>query len=85
TRLKVDTSDPLAPKEAVNDFVKQHLNVEAKIKTVRKLRMCLIELNNTHEKDKIMQSRSKLKDVQGAKIYINDDVTRREREKQKKY
>ncbi|KAF2890645.1 hypothetical protein ILUMI_15528 [Ignelater luminosus] len=68
----------------MNDLVKQYLEVETKIKTVRKLgsRTCLIEMNNTHEKNKIMQSKSKLKDIQGAKIYINDDVTRREREGQ---
>ncbi|KAF2878667.1 hypothetical protein ILUMI_27504 [Ignelater luminosus] len=40
-------------------------------------------MNNTHEKDKIMQSKSMLKNIQGATIYINDDVARREREKQK--
>ncbi|KAF2884264.1 hypothetical protein ILUMI_21916 [Ignelater luminosus] len=61
TGLKVDTSDPLALKEALNDFVKQHLKVEAKIKTVRKLgpTTCLIEMNNTHKKNKFMQSKAK--------------------------
>ncbi|KAF2893706.1 hypothetical protein ILUMI_12466, partial [Ignelater luminosus] len=86
TGLKVDSSDPSALKEAMNDFVKQHLEVEAKIKTGRKLglRTCLIEMNNTHEMNRIMQSKSKLKDIHGAKNYINNDVTRKKREKQKK-
>ncbi|KAF2898138.1 hypothetical protein ILUMI_08036 [Ignelater luminosus] len=80
----MDTSDLLALKEAMNDFVKQHLGIEAKIKTVCQLglRTFLIEMNNTHEKDRIMQSKSKLKDIQGANIYINDNITRRERERQ---
>ncbi|KAF2887642.1 hypothetical protein ILUMI_18532 [Ignelater luminosus] len=52
TGLKVDTSNSLALKEAMNDFVKQHLEVEPKLKTFRKLgpRTYLMEMINTYEK-----------------------------------
>lgn len=55
------------------------------INNVRKLgeKRCLIELKNEQDKKKLMQAKSKLKNLKGETIYINDDLTNREREMQK--
>ncbi|KAF2899315.1 hypothetical protein ILUMI_06861 [Ignelater luminosus] len=59
-------------------------SVKAKIENAHKLgpKTCLIELDQ-QEKIKIMNNKAKLKNVKEEKIYINDDVTVREREIQK--
>lgn len=83
--LKMDTSDSIILKQAMANFTKEHLQVEAKIKLVRKLgpKTCLVELESAEEKRKIMQNKAKLRNLKGEKIFINDDLTKKEMEMQK--
>ncbi|XP_050507273.1 uncharacterized protein LOC126884954 [Diabrotica virgifera virgifera] len=83
--LRIDTYEQAGLKETTNNFIKQHLGVEVKIRNAHKLgeNTCLIELENQEEKRKIMEKKYKLKEIRGLKVYINEDATIREREIQK--
>ncbi|KAF2896668.1 hypothetical protein ILUMI_09506 [Ignelater luminosus] len=62
-----------------------HMNIQIESKKVYKLsdKMCLIELKNLEDKATIMKNKAKLKQIKEAKVYINDDLSVTEREKQK--
>ncbi|KAF2879416.1 hypothetical protein ILUMI_26758 [Ignelater luminosus] len=72
-------------KETMEKFILQHMNIQIEPKKVYKLsaKMCLIELKNLEDKATIMKNKSKLKQIKEAKVYINDDLSIIEREKQK--
>lgn len=72
--------------EEIKNFMKNKIGVETQIKNLKKIRskICLVELGNNDEKRKVMQNKNKLKNIRDQKIYINDDLTKNEREIQKK-
>lgn len=84
--LQIETSEPRKLKETMENFIKEELDIEISIKSARKLgnRTCLVELSNDEEKLKVMQNKSKLKGIQTDKIFINDDMSKNEREVQAK-
>uniref|UniRef100_A0A6P7GQB1 Uncharacterized protein LOC114345469 n=1 Tax=Diabrotica virgifera virgifera TaxID=50390 RepID=A0A6P7GQB1_DIAVI len=61
------------------------MGIEVKINEARKLgdKIYLVELDSKYEKMKIMKNTYKLKELPN-RIYINDDLTKREREIQSK-
>ncbi|KAI4454299.1 hypothetical protein MML48_9g00009569 [Holotrichia oblita] len=80
--LKIETNDQDQLKAKVEDILKKYLEIQIEIKTVKQLgpRTCLIELKNTEDKIKIMKNKAKLREYREGKIYINDDMTKKERE-----
>lgn len=68
----------------MNEFIKEKLDVQVNIKTVQKLgeKVCLIELQNLHEKEQIIKNKYKLRKL-SERIYINEDLSRKDREIQK--
>ncbi|KAK4885816.1 hypothetical protein RN001_002087 [Aquatica leii] len=65
-------------------FIKDYLEVEAKVKDAITLgtNVCLVKLENGKDKEKIMINKTKLGKIPNEKISINDDLTKKEREKQ---
>lgn len=84
--LKLDTSDQDQLKIVVEDIIKKYMEIQIEIKAVKYLgpKTCLIELKNTDDKIKIMKNKSKLREYKEQNIYINDDMTKEEREIQEK-
>lgn len=67
-------------------LIDKELGVKATIKTARKLgiKTCIVELGSEENKREVMQNKSKLRNRRGGQIYINDDLTKEERDIQKK-
>lgn len=83
--LPIDTDNPNMLKNTVGGFIEKELGVKVKVNDARKLgdKTCLVELDNKYEKSKVMQNKMKL-NQQKEKIYVNDDLTKDEREIQAK-
>lgn len=81
TGIKIDTEDKNVLKEATENFIKQNLKVEAKIKTAYKIgeSRCIIEMENLDGKIEVLKNKSKLKQLPGQKVYLNSDLTYMER------
>ncbi|KAK9712760.1 hypothetical protein QE152_g24755 [Popillia japonica] len=84
TGLPIDTDNTNILKEAMENFIKEHLEIDVKVQIATKLgaKTCLIALGSKEEKFKIIENKKKLKELQTHKIFINDDLTKKEREKQ---
>ncbi|KAK9709393.1 hypothetical protein QE152_g26638 [Popillia japonica] len=80
----VENSDPEALKNMTKRIIK-HIGVEVKIKSAAKIghKTCLLELEDQGDKEEILRNKFKLKNVRNERIYINDDLTRNEREQQR--
>uniref|UniRef100_A0A6P7G5P7 Uncharacterized protein LOC114337989 n=1 Tax=Diabrotica virgifera virgifera TaxID=50390 RepID=A0A6P7G5P7_DIAVI len=83
--LEIDTDDSATLKEIATNMIGKHLGVNINIKRACKIgiRTCLIELGNETEKTAILRNRNKLKNVEPKKIWITEDLTKKEREKMK--
>lgn len=74
-------------KEKLENLLKEKLQEEVKIKMVNKLgrEIILAEMENWEEKEKIMKGKSKLRKMEETrKVYIDNDLTKKEREIQRK-
>lgn len=85
TGIKMDTNDNVTLKKAMETFTSKVLNVEAKIKSAKKIgeNICLMEMESMEEKIKIMKVKNQLKHFKEERVYINDDLTEKERGIQK--
>lgn len=85
TGLLIEARDADEIKNDMQILIKQQLKIDTKIKSTKKLgqKACLLELEDEKEKEKIMKSKYKLKNMGDGRIYINDDLTENERRKQK--
>lgn len=83
TGLRIDTEDKIMLKQAVEKIMEENMGMRIQVKSASKLgeRTCLIELREEKDKEEVMKNKSKLKNIIGEKIYINNDETRMEREK----
>ena len=83
--LKSEDQEEDNLKVVIENFLKMKLKVDVKTKRVISLgNGYLVELNSTEDKGKIMKNKSKLRDVTEAKIFINDDMSKPERDIQAK-
>lgn len=69
--------------DELKDFMRKNLDVQVNFKQVRKIgeRTCLIELENIQDKQNIMRNKHKLQKIK-ERIYINNDLSRKDRNKQ---
>ncbi|KAF2885367.1 hypothetical protein ILUMI_20836 [Ignelater luminosus] len=87
--LKSRKTSRTPPKEVRSSKTKLdqllHLNIQIEPKKLYKLsdKMCLIELKNLEDTATIMKNKARLKQIKEAKVYINNDLSVIEREKQK--
>jgi hypothetical protein len=81
----MNTNDPAMLKDGIENFLKEHVKTDTKAKAVTKIaeKTYVIELENENDKKKVMQNKSKLKDYKAERVYINDDLTKEERDKQR--
>ncbi|KAK9738929.1 hypothetical protein QE152_g9439 [Popillia japonica] len=70
TGLPIDTDNTNVLKEAMENFIKEHLEIDVKVQIATKLgaETCLIALGSKEEKFKIMENKKKLKELQTHKI-----------------
>lgn len=78
--LPIDMADPIILSEVMSNFVERNLEVNVHIKKASKLgqRHCLLDFGSMQDKEKIMQNKHKLQEVRDERIYINNDLTRKE-------
>lgn len=84
--LVTNTNDPKAHEEITKDFIKNNLKINVEIKSITKIneKTNIIELKNEKHKKEVMRNKAKLKNLGTTeRIYINEDMTKKEREKQK--
>lgn len=79
--IPVSTEDQNKIKEKVDELLENTLNIKIDVQGVRKIneKMCLVELKNSADKEKIMKNKNKLKQIREHKIYINDDMSKTDR------
>ena len=67
-------------RETANKFIKNQREMKIKVKKASKIRkdMCLIQVENSEDKQKIMENKAKLK--LDDRVYINNDLTKKEPE-----
>ncbi|KAK4875483.1 hypothetical protein RN001_011905 [Aquatica leii] len=82
--MKIRTNETGTIIPQVEKFIEDYLEVEAKVKDAITLgtNVCLVKLENGKDKEKIMFNKTKLGKIPTEKIYINDDLIKKEREKQ---
>lgn len=85
TGLVMDTDDPNVIKKRITDFLKEHLQIEVTLRSAIKLRnkTFMIKLNSESDKNMIMENKAKLKALKAMTVYINNDLTKNERNKQR--
>lgn len=83
--LSINTEEPVVAVETITKFIKDNLKINVQPKNVTNIgnKICIIELKNAKDKLEIMQNKAKLKQIPDSKVYINEDLTKYEREKQK--
>lgn len=83
--LKIDTNELVDLKEESKRFLREKLQIDITPRTVIKTgeKTLVIHLNNEEEKNEIMMNKAKLKNMTEEPIFINDDMTPKEREKQR--
>lgn len=81
--MKTNNTDTL--KEEVSKFIENRLQIDVEVSAVNKIgeRMCIIEMKNDKDKTKVMQNKMKLKDLKTEKIFIQNDLTKKEREQRR--
>lgn len=85
TGLQMDHTEENALAETLNKVIEKHLEIKVQIKEAHKLgpNICLIELDNIQDKNRIMQNKQKLNKLKDERIFINHDLTKVERYMQK--
>lgn len=83
--LKMDTNEGYILKEEAEKFLKEQLEIEVTVKKANRIgqQVCLVALNNMEDKIKVMENKSKLRKMENDRIYINNDLTKKERDIQK--
>lgn len=84
--VTINDTKPEVLVERMKDFIEGHVGVKVSVKNARKLgnKTCLVELENRKDKMEVMKSKSKLRQHKDVEVYINDDMTKVEREIQGK-
>lgn len=82
TGLDMRTDDPKTMVEDIEKFLKKELSIEVTVKAAKKIRnnICLVELNKKEDKMEILKNKNKLKNYGQNNVFINRDMTRKERE-----
>lgn len=74
--IPIKTHDQNVLKQVKDDLMKNTMEIKIDIKGARKLeeKICLRELQNITDKEKIIKNKYRLKKMRGARIYINNDM-----------
>lgn len=82
--MKLDTNDDKILKGTIENFISQELKLNVKLKSVGKIgeKVCVIETESMTDKLNILKNKKQLKNLT-ERIYIDSDLTKKEREIQK--
>lgn len=85
TGLQLQTNDSGILRDTINSFLRTELKIDATAKHVTKVgeKTSVVEMHTEEDKKIVMQNKSKLKEWKVARVYINDDLTKKEQLKQK--
>ena len=83
--LEIKEEDGAGLKHGLEHFIERTIGVKVQIKEAREIgtKICKAELDSAYEKEMVMKNKNKLKQLQD-RIYINNEMTKEEREAQKK-
>lgn len=84
--MELRSADREGFKNQVKKFLHEQVGVTVEIRRVRRINeiMCVAEVNSWEEKLSIMENKRKLGSLKTMKVYIDNDLTRREQEVQRK-
>uniref|UniRef100_A0A6P7GHK2 Uncharacterized protein LOC114342707 isoform X2 n=1 Tax=Diabrotica virgifera virgifera TaxID=50390 RepID=A0A6P7GHK2_DIAVI len=84
--LTLDPNDRKPVKESVEHFIGRNLKLQVKLRGAVKIgdQIFVAEMENLTDKLSVLKNKGKLKNLQGQKVYIESDLTRKEREIQAK-
>ncbi|KAI4466986.1 hypothetical protein MML48_2g00015507 [Holotrichia oblita] len=82
---KINTDDVKILKNDVVNMIKNQLEIQTQVKSVQKLgeKTCLVQFEKEEDKEIVMKNKYKLKNNKRERIFINEDMTKMEREKEK--
>lgn len=82
---KINTDDVKILKSDVVNMIKNQLEIQTQVKSVQKLgeKTCLVQFEKEEDKEIVMKNKYKLKNNKRERIFINEDMTKMEREKEK--
>lgn len=85
TGISIDTNNENILKQVIANMLKDELKITVHVSSVHKLgdAACLVELEKEEDKAEIMRNKYKLKELKDRKIFINNDLTQMEREKER--
>ncbi|XP_050507916.1 uncharacterized protein DDB_G0287625-like [Diabrotica virgifera virgifera] len=80
--LNIKTDEHSILKEEMKTFLDNELGVQVTVAHAKKLgsKTCLIKLSNESEKYNVMKNKIKLRGYRQGKIYINEDMSKKERD-----
>lgn len=83
--MNIDTADNKILKQAMERLFEKQLQVRIEVKDAIKLgeKTCMVQLRNEKDKELVMGNKFKLQRLKNERIYINNDMTKMEREKMK--
>lgn len=84
--IEIKTQDENENKEMVENFLNKTLQLRMDIKGAKKLgeKVCMVQLKNETDKRTIMMNKAKLKGIKEPRVFIDDDMSKEEREIQVK-
>uniref|UniRef100_A0A6P7FI00 Uncharacterized protein LOC114328141 n=1 Tax=Diabrotica virgifera virgifera TaxID=50390 RepID=A0A6P7FI00_DIAVI len=84
--LTLDPNDRKPVKESVEHFIGRNLKLQVKLRGAVKIgdQIFVAEMENLTDKLSVLKNKGKLTNLQGQKVYIESDLTRKEREIQAK-
>lgn len=76
------TSNVNSLKKVVQEFFRVNLEINIEIQEAYKIneKTCSVKLKDANDKQLVMENKRKLKNIQGEPIFINNDLTRGEKE-----
>lgn len=83
--LKLNSDSGSEYKESVKNFIKQNLKVDVEIASAHRLNdmVSVVQMANFEAKIKVMENKNKLRSYAGGNVYIENDLTVKERGIQK--
>ncbi|KAI4466259.1 hypothetical protein MML48_3g00014015 [Holotrichia oblita] len=72
-------------RDKLGKMIKNQLEIQTQVKSVQKLgeKSCLVQFEKEEDKEIVMKNKYKLKNNKRERIFINEDMTKMEREKEK--
>lgn len=82
TGLTIANSNTTELKQEMEKFIQQKLEMSVPVQTAYKIgpKMCIIKLQSFEDKIQLMKNKMKLRNMRGDRIFINNDLSRKERE-----